>query len=111
VSKAGRYQLVVVDEAGNSDRIEFRLENPPEGVVSARILTTSGMARCRQLIVDSRQRRESGLDLPQPGEEVLALALVEVALLDGVKHQLAVRWLALRRWIIAMAGRPVLTAW
>jgi penicillin-binding protein 1C len=27
VSKAGRYQLVVVDEAGNSDRIEFRLEN------------------------------------------------------------------------------------
>lgn len=28
VSKAGRYQLVVVDEAGNSDRIEFRLENP-----------------------------------------------------------------------------------
>ncbi|WP_421209612.1 penicillin-binding protein 1C [Aeromonas enteropelogenes] len=28
LSKAGRYQLVVVDEAGNSDRIEFRLENP-----------------------------------------------------------------------------------
>ena len=29
MSKAGRYQLmVVVDEAGNSDRIEFRLENP-----------------------------------------------------------------------------------
>ncbi|WP_420313983.1 penicillin-binding protein 1C [Aeromonas salmonicida] len=28
LSKAGRYQLVVVDEAGNSDRVEFRLENP-----------------------------------------------------------------------------------
>ncbi len=28
LSEAGRYQLVVVDEAGNSDRIEFRLENP-----------------------------------------------------------------------------------
>ena len=28
LSVAGRYQLVVVDEAGNSDRIEFRLENP-----------------------------------------------------------------------------------
>lgn len=28
LSKAGRYQLMVVDEAGNSDRIEFRLENP-----------------------------------------------------------------------------------
>lgn len=28
LSAAGRYQLVVVDEAGNSDRIEFRLENP-----------------------------------------------------------------------------------
>ncbi len=28
LSRAGRYQLVVVDEAGNSDRIEFRLENP-----------------------------------------------------------------------------------
>ncbi|WP_421189340.1 penicillin-binding protein 1C [Aeromonas enteropelogenes] len=28
LSKAGRYQLVVVDEVGNSDRIEFRLENP-----------------------------------------------------------------------------------
>ncbi|MGQ4655572.1 penicillin-binding protein 1C [Aeromonas enteropelogenes] len=28
LSKTGRYQLVVVDEAGNSDRIEFRLENP-----------------------------------------------------------------------------------
>ncbi len=27
LSEAGRYQLVVVDEAGNSDRIEFRLEN------------------------------------------------------------------------------------
>nr|WP_314927789.1 penicillin-binding protein 1C [Aeromonas piscicola] len=28
LSEAGRYQLVVVDEAGNSDRVEFRLENP-----------------------------------------------------------------------------------
>ncbi len=28
LSEAGLYQLVVVDEAGNSDRIEFRLENP-----------------------------------------------------------------------------------
>ena len=28
LSVAGRYQLVVVDEAGNSDRIEFRVVHP-----------------------------------------------------------------------------------
>ncbi|WP_409241384.1 penicillin-binding protein 1C [Aeromonas salmonicida] len=28
LSKAGRYQLVVVDEAGNSDRVEFRVVHP-----------------------------------------------------------------------------------
>lgn len=53
---------------------------------------------------------ESGLDLPQPGEEMPALALVEVALLDGMKHQVALWVTPLRWWIIAMAGKPVLTS-
>jgi len=34
LSEAGRYQLVVVDGAGNSDRIEFRMVHP-DGVAGA----------------------------------------------------------------------------
>ena len=108
VSKAGRYQLVVVDEAGNSDRIEFRLENPPEGVVSARILTASVMVPMPS--VDCRfpgRGGESGFDLPSRVKKCRLFALVEVALLDGMKHQVALWVTPLRWWIIAMAGKPV----
>ena len=57
-------------------------------VMIGRPQITRGVGRCQPLFHSANSARVA--QMAEPGEEVLALALVKVALLDGMKDKAAV---------------------